>query len=73
MGYRLDDRGVRVLFSAGKSNFLSSTSSRPALRLTQCPVKWVPGTLSPGVKQLGHEGDQSPPSIAKIKNGGTIP
>jgi hypothetical protein len=35
---------------------------------TQPPIKWVPGTLTPGVKQLGHEAEHSPPSSAKVKN-----
>jgi hypothetical protein len=34
-------------------NFLFSTSSRPALGSTQPPIKWVPGTLSLGVKRQG--------------------
>jgi hypothetical protein len=35
--------------------------------------KWVPGALSPGVKQMGREADHSPPTSAEIKNGGAIP
>jgi hypothetical protein len=31
------------------------------------------GGISPGVKQLGHEADYSPPSSAEVKNGGAIP
>jgi hypothetical protein len=29
---------------------------------------WVPGELSLGAKQSGHEADCSPPSDAKVKN-----
>jgi hypothetical protein len=48
--------------------FLLSMSSRPVLRLTQPPVQWVLGVLSPGVKQPGHEADLSPSTSAEIKN-----
>jgi hypothetical protein len=33
------------------TNFLFSTSSRPALVATQPPIQHVPGALSPGVKR----------------------
>jgi hypothetical protein len=29
--------------------------------------------LSPGVKRTGREADHSPPTSAKVKNGGAIP
>jgi hypothetical protein len=38
--------GVRV--PVGSTNFYFSISSRPALRFTQPPIKWVPGALSRG-------------------------
>jgi hypothetical protein len=38
-----------------------------ALGPTQPPIQWVPGALSLGVKQLGHEAEHSPPSSAEIK------
>jgi hypothetical protein len=31
------------------------------------------GSFSPELKRLGREADHSPPSGAKIKNGGAIP
>jgi hypothetical protein len=34
-------------------NFLFSTSSRPALGLTQPPIRWVPEALSPGYSDRG--------------------
>jgi hypothetical protein len=40
---------------------------------TQPPIQWVFGTISPGIKQPGHEADHSPPSSAEVKNGGVIP
>jgi hypothetical protein len=35
--------------------------------LTQPPIKWVPGSLSLGVKRPGREVDHSPPSSAEVK------
>jgi hypothetical protein len=49
------------------------TSSRAPLEPTQPPIQWVAGARSPGVKRPGRETDHSPPSRAKIKNGGVIP
>jgi hypothetical protein len=61
-----------VWFVMGKI-FLFSIASRPALRPTQPPIQWVPGAFSPGVKQQALEADHSPPSDARVKNGGAIP
>jgi hypothetical protein len=49
-------------------NFLFSTASRPVLGPTQPLFQWVPGALSPGVKQPGRKADYSPPTIAEVKN-----
>jgi hypothetical protein len=38
------------------------------LEPTQSPIQCVTGSLSPRVKQSGHEADQAPPSAAYIKN-----
>jgi len=35
---------------------------------TKPPIKWVPGTLTPGVKRVERQADHSPPSNAKVKN-----
>jgi len=32
------------------------------------PIQWVPGAFSLGVKRLGLEAYQSPPSSDKVKN-----
>jgi hypothetical protein len=49
--------------SAGKvKNFLSSTTSKPALGSTQPPIQWVLG-----VKRPGREADHSPPTSAEVK------
>jgi hypothetical protein len=45
----------------------------PAVGPTQSPIQWVPGALSPGVKLPGHEADNSPLSIAEVKNSGATP
>jgi hypothetical protein len=42
-------------------------SSRPALGLTQPPIQWVRGALSPGVKRQGRDADHSPLAIAEVK------
>jgi hypothetical protein len=55
-GYGLDDQGSEFK-SSGSKNFHFSMSSRPTLRLTQPPVKWVPGAISLGVKRPGLEAD----------------
>jgi hypothetical protein len=51
----------------GVKNFLISTSSTPALGPNQPAIQWVPGTLSPGVKQEGREAELLPPTSAEIK------
>jgi hypothetical protein len=48
-GYKLDNRGS--IPGRGKRLFPLTSVSRPALGLTQLPVHWVPGVLSPGVKR----------------------
>jgi hypothetical protein len=47
-------------------------SCRPALGFTQPPIQWVPGALSPGVKQKGREADRSPLTSAEVKNNSPI-
>jgi hypothetical protein len=37
----------------GLGIFLPATASTSALRPTQSPIQWAPGTLSPGVKRQG--------------------
>jgi hypothetical protein len=51
--------------------FLSSYASTLALAPPKTPIVRVPGALSLGVKQQGHEADHSPPSV-QIKNSGAI-
>jgi hypothetical protein len=52
-GYGLDDRGS----IPGGRIFLFATASRPALGLTQPPIRWVPTALFVGVKLPGREAD----------------
>jgi hypothetical protein len=47
---------------------LFTTVSRPALGPTQSPIRWVPRSLSLGVKRPGRKVDHSPPSSAEVKN-----
>lgn len=44
-----------------------------ALRPIQPPIQWILGTLSPGVKDPGHEADLSTPTSSENKNEWTIP
>jgi hypothetical protein len=60
-------------FRHGKETFLFSMGSGPTLRSNQPPIQWVPRAVSPGVKPLGCEVYYSPPSSAKVKNGGAMP
>jgi hypothetical protein len=52
----------------GKRIFPLSSVYRPALRLAQSPIQWVPGVLSPGVKRgRGVTLTTHPPSSAEVK------
>jgi hypothetical protein len=57
----------------GQEIFLFSVEIRSFLGPTQSPIQWVPGALSPEVEWDVREADRSPPSVAKLKNGGAIP
>jgi hypothetical protein len=72
-GSRDSDGLYGVQFPAGKTFFLFSTASRPALGPTQPPIQWVPRALNRRVKQPGREADHLPPPSAKIRNAGAIP
>jgi hypothetical protein len=51
-------------------NHVTTTSYEFILQADILPlIQWVPGTVSPGVKQSGHGTDHSSPSV---KNGATI-
>jgi hypothetical protein len=70
LGYGLDDRGS-FRYKGSDGIFLFTTSSKPALGLTQPPIQWVPGALTPGIKLSGCEACEahhSPPSSAEVKN-----
>jgi hypothetical protein len=62
-----------VWFPNGQGIVLCSTRSRPALRATQLPIQWLPGTLYPEVKRPGREADHSSPSSAEVKIVAVIP
>jgi hypothetical protein len=53
-GYGLDDQGGGSSSPGRFKNFHFSISSRPALRSTQPPIKWVPGVSGRGVKLTSH-------------------
>jgi hypothetical protein len=70
-GYGLDDWGS---IPCRETFVLLSTVSRPALG---DPPKLISNgyrdIFSKGVKRQGREADHSPPSSAKVKNGGAVP
>jgi hypothetical protein len=54
-------------YRRGLGIFLFTTASGAALGPARPPVRWVPGTLSLGVKRPGREADHSPQSSDEIK------
>jgi len=52
LDYGLDDWGFESWQGLG---IFLTTTSRPALGLTQPPIQWTPGALSLGLKQPRHE------------------
>jgi hypothetical protein len=52
----------------GLGIFLFTTASKSALGATQPPNRWVPGALSLGIKWMGREAEDSPPSRVEFKN-----
>jgi hypothetical protein len=65
MGWKIGVLGFDSQWGLGI--FLFNTVSTMALGPTQPPIQWVPGALSLGVKQPGHEADNSPQSSAEVK------
>jgi hypothetical protein len=53
--------------------FVFSTSSRQTPGLTQTPIQWALGPLSPRVKRPGPEADHSPSFNAEYKKSTTLP
>jgi hypothetical protein len=45
----------------GLGIFLFTTTSKPALKLTEPPIQLLPGALPLGVERSGRESDHSPP------------
>jgi hypothetical protein len=65
--YRLDDGWVGVGVPVGSRIFSSPYRPDRFWGSTQPPIKWVQGAISPGVKQQGREGGNSPPTSAEVK------
>jgi hypothetical protein len=57
----------RGLSPGGVKYILLSTASRLVVVGTQPTIKYVPGTVSPGVKRPGSEADHSIPNNAEVK------
>jgi hypothetical protein len=64
-GYGLDYRRVGIRVPVGSRIFSSPPS--PDWLWGPPNLLWVPGALSPGVKRLGREADNSPPASAEVK------
>jgi hypothetical protein len=47
--------------------FVFTVAFRLCLEPTQSPMQWIPGALTPLVKQPGHDTDHSPPSSTKVQ------
>jgi hypothetical protein len=67
--YGLGDPGL----IPGIARFFSSPQAHRPDWLTQPPIQWVPGIISPGANRKELEAVPSPQSSAEVKNGGTIP
>jgi hypothetical protein len=57
-----------VFNSRQQKNIFLFTKSKPDLGPTQPPIQWVPGVLSPGIKQPCPEADYLLLSSAEVKN-----
>jgi hypothetical protein len=49
--HRLDDRAIEVRFPAETEDSSCSLCDQTGSGLTQTPVQWAPGVLSPGLKR----------------------
>jgi hypothetical protein len=56
-----DSRQKRVIF-------VCSETSRPTLKGTKLHIRWEKWAVAPEISRPGREDDQTPPSIAKVKN-----
>jgi hypothetical protein len=59
-------QGVEVRVPVGSRMFISLYCQDQLWGSIQL-ILWVPGDPFPGVQQLGHEADHSPPTSAKVK------
>jgi len=66
--WKLVDRGIGILFSAGARNFSPFQSCSLAVGLTEPPIYLVPGALLPGLNRPGRESDLWRAPSAKVKN-----
>jgi hypothetical protein len=71
LGYRLDDAGFDLW--QWQELFLFSKASGLSLGPTQCPVQWMPGTLSLGIKWPKCEVDHSIPLMQRLRMSGAMP
>jgi hypothetical protein len=65
VGYRLDAQDS--IPGKVRRFFFYSTAPRPILWSTQPPIKWVSGSLSTWIKQLGLDADPSPPLMPRSR------
>jgi hypothetical protein len=68
IGYGLDGQGVGVqVLIRARFSFLRIVQTSSRAHPTSYPMG-AGRAVSPGVKQLGHEADHSPPNNAEVKN-----
>jgi len=57
---------IEIRSVKGKERIFLCTAFRPSLGLTQPPIHWMPGALSPGVELSGRVSDNSPPTSGEV-------
>jgi hypothetical protein len=66
--YRLDDLATGVRSPAeARGFFLQPRVSRPALRSTQPPIQWVPGSFPRGKARPERDAEHSPPLVPRSR------
>jgi hypothetical protein len=59
---------IKFPCDVSETSLMEFTAVRLGPGVTQPPIHWLAGALSPGVKWTGREADHSPPPNTKVKN-----